>query len=223
MLIPFEFSTTQNFMIVATAYTTANTIRLFLCCNQTLITNINSSGNNYLDYSVGTLYSVSNFDLKKLYFTQSADTLICVHENMAPFKLVRGASDSTWTASAISIIVPKAQFTKATSNPSATITPDATDGTVNITAGSSVFTSSHVDQYINVNSGFGRARIIEYTSGTAVKVVTETPFFEKDVAIASGAWELETGYEDAVSNTRGWFRTCTFHEGRLYGWVCFPT
>tara|TARA_B100000287_G_scaffold403195_1_gene424787 strand:- start:4442 stop:6835 length:2394 start_codon:yes stop_codon:yes gene_type:complete len=216
MLIPFEFTTTQNFMIVATAYNTANTIRFRFYADQTLITNINGSGNSYLDYSVGTMYSVSNYDLKKLYFTQSADTLICVHENLLPFKLVRGANDATWTASAITLIKPKAQFTKATSNPSATITPDATDGTVNVTASSSVFTSSHVDQYINVNSGFGRARIIEYTSGTVVKVVTDTPFFEKDVAIASGAWELETGYEDAWSATRGYPRTCTFHEGRLF-------
>ena len=28
--------------------------------------------------------------------------------------------------------------------------------------------------------------------------------------------EVETGYEDVWSNTRGWPRTCSFHEGRLY-------
>ena len=216
MLIPFEFSTTQNFMIVATAYNTANTIRFRFYANQTLITNINGSGNSYLDYSTGTLYSVSNYDLKKLYFTQNTDTLICVHENLIPFSVVRGTANNLWTISALSLTKPKAQFTKATTNPSATITPDATDGTVNITASSGVFASSNVDQYIEANNGFGRARIIEYTSSTVVKAVTETPFFEKDVAIASGAWTLETGYEDAWSATRGYPRTCTFHEGRLY-------
>ena len=216
MLIPFEFSTTQNFMIVATAYNTSNTIRFRFYINQTLITNINSSGNSYLDYSTGSLYSVSNYDLKKLYFTQNTDTLICVHENIIPFTVVRGNANNLWTISQISLVKPKAQFTKATSNPSATITPDATDGTVNITASSGVFASGNVDQYINVLNGFGRARIIEFTSSTVVKAVTETPFFEKDVAIASGAWELETGYEDAWSATRGYPRTCTFHEGRLY-------
>jgi len=35
MLIPFEFSTTQNFMIVATAYNTTNTIRFRFYINQT--------------------------------------------------------------------------------------------------------------------------------------------------------------------------------------------
>ena len=68
MLIPFEFSTTQNFMIVATAFNTTNTIRFRFYINQTLITNINNSGNSYLDYSTGSLYSVSNYELKKLYF-----------------------------------------------------------------------------------------------------------------------------------------------------------
>ena len=87
MLIPFEFSTTQNFLIVATAYNTANTIRFRFYANQTLITNINSSGNSYLDYSTGSLYSVSAFELIKLYFTQNTDTLICVHENLIPFSI----------------------------------------------------------------------------------------------------------------------------------------
>ena len=80
----------------------------------------------------------------------------------------------------------------------------------------SVFTSSHVDQYINVLNGFGRARIIEQVSGTVVKVMTELPFFKADEAIASGDWELEEGYEDAWSGSRGYPRTCSFHEGRLY-------
>jgi len=216
MLIPFEFSTTQNFLIVATAYNTANKIRFRFYANQTLITNINSSGNSYLDYSTGSLYSVSAFELIKLYFTQNTDTLICVHENLIPFSIKRGSANNLWTIAQLSLTSPKAQFTKATSNPSATITPDATDGTVNITASSGVFASSNVDQYIEANNGFGRARIIEYMSATVVKAVTETPFFEKDVAIASGAWTLETGFENAWSATRGYPRTCTFHEGRLY-------
>jgi len=67
-----------------------------------------------------------------------------------------------------------------------------------------------------VLNGFGRARIIEFESSTVVKTVVEVPFFEASVAIASGDWELETGYEAVFSNTRGFPRTCTFHEGRLF-------
>ena len=216
VLMAFEFSTTQRFMILASAYNTSSTIRFRFFANNQLIENLNGGTDDYLDYSVGTLYSVSAFDLNKLYFTQSADTLICTHENFAPFKVVRGANNQTWTASALTLTQPKVAYTVSTSNPSATITHDGVSGAVTITASASVFASSNVDQYINVLNDFGRAKIIEFVSATVVKAQTEIPFYEKDVAIASGSWELETGYEDAWSNTRGWPRTCTFHESRLF-------
>ena len=208
-LVPFEFSTTQAFMLAFVKYDTTNT-RVFFFANGIQITNINGSGNDYLVCALGDI------DLDRMYFTQSADTLILVHEDMSPKSIVRGANNSTWTFSTISLTSPKVAFSLSTSNPSATITPDAIDGTVEVTASTSVFTSSHVDQYINVLNGFGRARIIEQVSGTVVKVMTELPFFKADEAIASGAWELEEGYEDAWSVSRGYPRTCSFHEGRLY-------
>ena len=208
-LVPFEFSTTQSYMLVFVKNTTSNT-RMFVFANGQQITNINGSGNDFLVCALGDI------DLDRMYFTQSADTLILAHEDMSPKSIVRGGSNSSWTFSTISLTVPKHAFSTSTTSPSVTITPDAVDGTVTLTASSSVFNGSHVDQYINVLNGFGRARIVDQPSSTVVKVVTEIPFFEKDVAIASGAWELETGYEDAVSSSRGFFRTCTFHEGRLY-------
>jgi hypothetical protein len=61
----------------------------------------------------------------------------------------------------------------------------------------------------------GRARITEYVSATVVKAIVEYPFFDSS-AKASGAWELETGYEDVWSSSRGWPRSVTFHEGRLF-------
>lgn len=208
-LVPFEFSTTQAFMLVFVKKDTTNT-RVFFFANGVQLLNINGSGADYLVCALGDI------DLDRMYFTQNADTLILVHEDMSPKSIVRGANNTTWTFSTLSLTDPKVAFTLATSNPSGTITPDAIDGTVTITASASVFTTNHVDQYINVLSGFGRARIIERESPTVVKVITELPFFKKDQAIANGAWELETGYEDAWSDARGYPRTCTFHEGRLY-------
>ncbi len=75
-----------------------------------------------------------------------------------------------------------------------------------------VFDPSIVSQYILAEPQ-GRARIVEYESPVTVRVVTEIPFFS-DASISS--WSIESGYEDVWSNTRGWPRTCTFHEGRLY-------
>ena len=214
LLIPFEFSTSQSFMIVASVYA-STTIRFRFYANQTLLTNINGSGNSYLDFNVGTLYGGGSIDMDKTYFTQSADTLVLVNENFQPFKLVRGANNTTWTASTISITEPKSIFTASTSNPAGTITASAVSGAITITGSSSVFTTSHVDQYINVTNGFGRARITKRNSGTEVEAVTEIPFFSTN-AVPNGDWELEEGYEDAFSSTKGYPRTCTFHEGRLF-------
>lgn len=77
------------------------------------------------------------------------------------------------------------------------------------------FKSAAVGEYINGLNGFGRARITEYVSDTEVKAYVEIPFFDTD-ALASGDWESEHGYEDVWSNTRGWPRSCVFHEGRLF-------
>lgn len=215
-LVPFEFSTTQSFMLLFHRRQ-SNDQRMYVFSNGQQLTNIEqitqnnvTTGYNYLTVDFGTV------DYNRIYFTQSADTLIMVHEDMPPKKIVRGATNNDWTISNVPLTSPKHAFTLSTSNPSATITPDAIDGTVTITASAGVFTTSHVDQYINVENGFGRARIIERTSSTIVKVITEIPFFKANQAIASGAWNLETGYEDAWSSTRGYPRTCTFHEGRLY-------
>ena len=208
-LVSFEFSTTQSFMLAFVKYDTTNT-RVFFFANGIQITNINGTGADYLVCGLGDI------DLDRMYFTQSADTLILVHEDMAPKSIVRGVNNSTWVFSTIALTIPKIAYTLATSNPAGTITPDSLDGTVTITASASVFTADHVDQYINVLSGFGRARIIERESATVVKAITELPFFKVDQAIANGAWELETGYVDAWSSSKGYPRTCTFHEGRLY-------
>ena len=283
-LIPFEFSNTQSFMLVFVKNSSSAT-RMFVYANLTLITNINGSGNNYLSINLGDI------DLSKIYFTQSADTLILTHEDLAPRSIVRGSTNATWTEATISLTSPTYNFTTGTTSPSATVTPDAVDGTVKVTASGATFpasrsataqaggastitldssasstndlynglkititsgtgsgqvnfisdyvgstkvatvatawttqpasdsvftTSDHTHQYINVTNGFGRARIIERNSDTVVKCMVDVPFFEASVAVASGSYEIEYGYEDVFSSTRGYPRTCTFHEGRLF-------
>lgn len=202
-LINFEFSVDDSYMLIFTHN------RMHVVKDGVLITNINASGNNYLTTSI------SGASLANVCWTQSADTMIIVHPDLQPQKLVRGATDADWTISAVAFdSIPLYAFTIAVSTPSATLTPSAVAGNVTLTAGSSVFNSGHVNQYVNA-SPQGRARIVEYVSGTVVKAVVEYPFFST-AAIASGSWELETGYEAVWSAGKGWPRTVTFHEGRLY-------
>ena len=157
--------------------------------------------------------------MDKLYFTQSADTLIIVHENFAPFQVQRGANNTTWTATALSLTIPKVQFTPGTTTftGSVTVTPSAVDGNIAINSSGAMFNSGMIDQFIQVKNpdGFGRARIVELVATTKVNAVVEVPFLNTD-AIPQTNVEIDTGYEDVWSNTRGWPRTCSFHEGRLY-------
>jgi hypothetical protein len=202
-LVPFEFSTNDSYMLCFTHN------RMYVFKNGALVTNINASGNDYL------ALTLPSSALNEMCWTQSADTLIVVQEDIAPIKIVRGASDSTWTASTLTFdSVPKYAFTLTSTNPAGTITPSAVSGKVTITASSAVFNSGHVGQYINADPQ-GRAKIIEFVSTTVVNVVTEFPFFSTGV-IANGKWSLETGYEAVWSSTKGYPRTVTFHQGRLF-------
>ena len=203
-MVHFEFSVNDSYMLIFVDQ------QMYVYKNGAQITNINGSGNDYL-----TVTAVTSSIIPTMCWAQSADTLIIVHEDINPIKILRGASDSSWTVSNLSFsFIPKYAYTLSTSSPAANITPSAEEGKVTITASASVFSSGNVDQYINA-SPQGRARIVEYVSGTEVKVITEVPFFDT-TAIASGDWDLETGYEDTWSAARGWPRSATFYEGRLY-------
>jgi hypothetical protein len=205
-LVEFEFSTSDSYMLCFTHN------RMTVFKNKTLITNINGSGNNFLDTSA---LGLTGARLANIVWTQSADTLIVTHPDVAPIKIVRGGTDATWTGSTITFdSIPKYAFTAAFSNPAGTLTPSAVSGKVTLTASSAVFSAGNVNQYINATPQ-GRAKIVKFTSTTSVDAITEFPFFNT-TAIANGSWELESGYEDVWSATKGYPRSVTFHEGRLY-------
>jgi hypothetical protein len=205
-LVEFEFSTSDSYMLCFTHN------RMHVFKNKALITAINGGANNYLDTSA---LGLTGARLANIVWTQSADTLIVTHPDVAPIKIVRGGTDATWTGSTITFdSIPKYAFTAAFSNPAGTLTPSAVSGKVTLTASSAVFSAGNVNQYINATPQ-GRAKIVKFTSTTSVDAITEFPFFNT-TAIANGSWELESGYEDVWSATKGYPRSVTFHEGRLY-------
>jgi hypothetical protein len=205
-LVEFEFSTSDSYMLCFTHN------RMYVFKAGALITNINGTGNPYLSTSgVGLTGST----LANIVWTQSADTLIVVHPDIAPIRIVRGATNADWTASAITFdSIPKYAFTVSVTNPAGTLTPSAVSGKVTLTASSSVFVAGSVGQYVNAQPQ-GRAKIVRYNSGTSVDAITEFPFFNTS-AIANGQWDYESGYEAVWSSGKGWPRSVTFHEGRLY-------
>ena len=156
--------------------------------------------------------------LPDLNWAQSADTIIFVHQDLAPLKLVRGATDANWTLSTISFdFIPKHAFTLTKTSPTSTITASAKEGTIELSAAGGVFSAADVGQYVHIKEGygFGIARVIGYISSSKLLAVTEIPF-DKTSAYGSGEWEIQSGYEDVWSSARGWPKSVTFHEGRLY-------
>ncbi len=203
-LVPFEFSTTQSYMLLFVHN------RMYIYKDKVLQTNINSSGNDYL------VTTITSTMIKTMDFAQSADTLIVVQEDMAPKNITRGGSHTSWTIADINFeFIPKYPFSLSTSNPSATLTPSAVDGNITLTASSGVFASGNLHDYVEAADGIGRARITRFESSTVVEAIVEIPFFNT-TAIASGSWLLEVDYVDVWSATYGYPRTVTFHEGRLY-------
>ena len=202
-LVPFQFSVSDSYMLCFTHQ------RMYVIKNGAVITAINAGANNYLTTSI------TSDMVDDMCWTQSADTLIVVHPDLQPVKIVRGATDASWTATTITFDnIPKYAFNIAYTNPAGTLTPSAVSGNITLTASSAVFSAGDVNQYINATPQ-GRAKIIQFVSSTVVNVITEYPFFNT-TAIANGNWEKESGYEDVWSSTKGWPRTVSFHEGRLY-------
>jgi hypothetical protein len=197
-LVSFEFSIDDSYMLCFTDDT------MYVYKNKALVHTETSTG-------IGSAY------LANMCWTQSADTLIIVHEDLAPRKIVRGASDTDWTVSTISFdSIPNYAYTLSIFNTSAAghLTPSEVTGKVTLTSQHAIFTAAHVGQYINVTPQ-GRARIVEVTTSTTVNVVTEFPFFDTS-QIVNADWELEIGYVNVWSASKGWPRTVTFHQGRLY-------
>ena len=203
-LVPFEFNVDDSYMLCFTNQ------RMYVFKDGVQITNINGSGNAYLTTSITSAM------LEELHWTQSADTMYLAQKDLAPIKLVRGATDADWSISTVTFAgIPKYAFTLTTTTPTVGhLTPSAVSGNVTLTAQNSIFTSGDVGQYINAQPQ-GRAKIIAVDSGTVVRAVTEYPFFNTS-NIPQGSWEIESGYEDVWSSGKGWPRTVIFHEGRLY-------
>jgi hypothetical protein len=221
-MVGFEFSVSDSYMLVFTPG------KMYVYKNRTLVTNINGSGNDFLVVSTLTA-SI----LPEMNWVQSADTVIVVHEDLAPVKIVRGATDSDWTASTISFdFVPKHAFTLTVTTGSSFNTGvshdhlevSGTSGNITVTAkhsgsNANIFTSGaaisgYKGQYINV-SPFGRLRIVRKVNNAKLECFAEVPLFDTG-NIDDADWELEEGYEDTWSSTRGWPRSVVFHEGRLY-------
>ncbi len=212
--VHFEFSVNDSYMLLFVDQ------RMYVFKDGVQITDINGSGNDYL-----AVTKVTDSVIPTMCWAQSADTLILVQENMVPQRILRGATDASWTVSDLSFdFIPKFAYTLSVTNPAGTITPDAEDGKITITASSSVFSSGDVDQYINASPQAGRV-LLSLSALQKSRLLLRCLFLIPQLSAQEiGIWSLDTktpGHHlgaglDRLCFTKGVFILAAHHLGRRH-------
>jgi len=141
---------------------------------------------------------------------QSADTIIMTHEDFAPRKMVRGATDADWTFSTISLTIPLHDFAG---------TPYRYENNgdiqeVYVKIGDVVW--NHDGDANNGTDNNYYTSLTDTDTGTPASPEPRIDLAQEDFS-DTGNWTNEGfGKEDVWSATRGYPAACTFHMGRLW-------
>ena len=182
-LIPFEFSTTQTYILEL-----GNQYMRFYRDNGQIL-----SGGS--PFEISTPYLTAElFDIK---FAQSADVMYITHPNHQTRKLSR-TGHTSWTLTAV-------DFTNGpyldTNTSTTTITASAhTVGTGRtFTASASTFVSTDVDRLIRFRDGY--AKVTGFTSATVVtvEIIKDTGSTSASTDWSLGAFSDTTGHPSCVS------------------------
>lgn len=186
-LIPFEFNTEQTYLIVLTA----NQIDVYLD-----------------DVNVDTIVSPwPASEINQVVWTQSADTLLLVHPDYPPKKLLRDGSGDfvleDWIYFAEDNVIYQPYYKFADS--AVTLTPSGTTGMITLTASADIFAPGHAGTRLQV--GGKQVEITSYDSPTVATVNVIEDLSSTDATID---W-----FEQAFSAVRGYPVTVAFHQDRL--------
>ena len=187
-LIPFEFSSEQTYIVAATDG------KLAVYDDGAPVAMIDAPW---------TAAQIPN-----LAWTQSADTLLLVHPQVPPKKLLRQADGSFVLADWVYIIAddgavlqPYYKF----ADPAVKVTPSATSGAITLTASSPIFATGHAGTRLRI--GGKEVLVTAFDSPTVVSAaVIET----LTATTATVDWQ-----EQAFSPVRGYPVTVAFHQDRL--------
>ncbi len=139
--------------------------------------------------------------LSNLSWTQSADTLLVVHPDVAPQRITR-TSHTAWLITPWTFRAePFFRFAPET----VTLTPSDTVGSITVTASAPVFLPAHVG--VTFRIGKKRVRIDWVGSATSASATVLEPL--------SGTAPTTDWDEAAFSPARGWPVSLCFHQDRL--------
>jgi len=160
-------------------------------------------------------------DLDEINWTQSADTMIIVHEDYTPATLTRGSSHTSWTWAGITFKNQPA-FDFDDNYAALTFTLGSNrhkmHQSITVTASASVFLAKHVGGIFDAWAGGERGvgRITAVTSGTVATIKVLDTWLDgngdEDDVLAGDAYIGEPVW----SSTKGYPKTVTFYQGRLW-------
>lgn len=145
--------------------------------------------------------------IPQIAWTQSADTLLLVHPDVAPKKLVRSGLGVwtllDWVFFTDENIVHQPYYKFAASE--VTLTPSGTSGSITLTASVGVFTAEHENTRLRV--GGKEVLITDFDSSTVVSATV--------IQTLGGTSATIDWFEQAFSGARGYPATIAFHQDRL--------
>jgi hypothetical protein len=200
----FSFNTEQTYLMVFTN----NQIEIFK--------------DGVSQATVTTTYTTAQ--LFELNWTQSADTMIIVHEDHQPAKLVRGSTHTSWTLSNITFKNhPAYDFDDDYSALTFTLGTSRykMHESITVTASGAVFEAKHVGGIFEAYAAgeFGVGRITAMASSTSITVKVLDIWLE-DAATSPTEGNVLAGDasigEPVWSSTKGYPKTATFFQGRFW-------
>ena len=195
-LFSFEFSITQNYIMV---FSTTN-IKIYKPNDATLYATI--------DFTDEGLSDLTSSQLSEMDIIQSADTVIITHEDFNPLQIQRQGSDISWIISEITFInIPKFDYDTS-------LSPDYSN------YGDSVTQTVQIDEIVYNNDGNAtngldqhlyKAKVLRSGINLSTEDYSNATNWT-DLGIRADVW----GDTGGALTDRGWPRTCTFHQGRLW-------
>ena len=202
-LVTFEFNVTQTYLLVFASE------KMYVFKDGIIQTSLNGTSNNF----IATPWNGGKID--DISFTQSADTLIICHPEIAPRSIVRGGSHATWTLATIAFsYLPTFDFNRDYDSNTFAIGSgwDAVDGDVTITCNvANKITAEHVGGMFEGNGGVIRIESVNSAKTTLTgklikEFITQTTLDGVEVSLEEPSW----------SDAHGYPSTLTFHESRLW-------
>lgn len=186
-LMSFEFNTEQTYLVVLTDG------RISIYAGDNLVATLSAP------WTAAHIPQVA--------WTQSADTLLLVHPEVSPRRLLRGAggvfSLQEWVFFVDGARVRQPYYKFA--DTAVTLTPSATTGAITLTASAGVFTPEHENTRLRV--GGKQVLVTDYDSPTVVSA--------NALETLSGTAPTVDWEEQAFSPARGYPVTVAFHQDRL--------